>query len=553
MATNDSLAKFWQPLNSITEHVARAAKPRQIYDVGGRADRSFLGTNSVGPEGKIKRDLESDMVTLHNLQEFLYCRHTIQGLSNPQYLLQHISRDNVAGYIETPSPLAELTRGVDGSGFGHRGYIHHRWIVGFLDGVLTLVPKYPIVEFLRLSSVQTYSSCLSKGPLQWNTYYLFKEDGFDFRILRHERDFRLDRFTEYIDLLDDLVYQTIYNNSQEWSKIVTEDWTVELPPDPHPQGLGRVVSVGACDQDASRVQVAPPPPEPEPPLTIRLMFARFPGGGMDRVTVTNWLVGAVLAAKQDRRIDQDILNWDITDTPITMGRNRAIEAARETHVDFLVMVDNDMAPDHYLPSNPKCERKDYRAKPFFQSSFDFLYSRRVAGEMPAVVAAPYCGPPPFENVYVFHWHNKESNGPPDNADISLEQFGRAHAASMKGVTEVAALPTGLIMIDMRAVDSVDPPYFYYEWKDKTESEKASTEDVTYTRDSSLNGVPQFCNWDAWCGHWKWKCVGRPELLSPASVSEKFKRPLLERYNIKGPDERVVMVGPQNGQGAQGPQ
>jgi hypothetical protein len=74
----------------------------------------------------------------------------------------------------------------------------------------------------------------------------------------------------------------------------------------------------------------------------------------------------------------------------------------------------------------------------------------------------------------------------------------------------------------------DKPWFYYEHPDIYQSQKASTEDVTMTRDVSLVGTqklgynPVFCNWDAWAGHWKPKCVGKPVVIEAKSVSDKMK-------------------------------
>ena len=48
-----------------------------------------------------------------------------------------------------------------------------------------------------------------------------------------------------------------------------------------------------------------------------------------------------------------------------------------------------------------------------------------------------------------------------------------------------------------------------------------------TRDLALAGVqkwgynPVLCNWDAWAGHWKPKCVGKPHILSAKDVSSKL--------------------------------
>jgi hypothetical protein len=90
------------------------------------------------------------------------------------------------------------------------------------------------------------------------------------------------------------------------------------------------------------------------------------------------------------------------------------------------------------------------------------------------------------------------------------------------------------MYDMRCFPLTEPktendkPWFFYEWKDKYQADKASTEDVTQTRDLSLVGTqtlgynPVFCNWDAWAGHWKPKCVSKPQVISASGISEKLK-------------------------------
>lgn len=237
--------------------------------------------------------------------------------------------------------------------------------------------------------------------------------------------------------------------------------------------------------------------------------------------IREWMIPTVLEAHKDDRIS-GIRVWNLSDTPITMTRNRAVLMARQYGIDVLVMVDSDMKPDINagLPD----------AKPFFKSSFDFLVDHYHKG--PCVIGAPYCGPPPVENVYVFRWQNLVSENP--NPDFQLEMYDRHTAVKMAGIQDCAALPTGLIMYDMRAFEITEPksdadkPWFYYEWKDHFAADKASTEDVTQTRDLSLAGTqklgynPVYCNWDAWAGHWKPKCVGKPQVIDAKGISDKLR-------------------------------
>jgi len=235
--------------------------------------------------------------------------------------------------------------------------------------------------------------------------------------------------------------------------------------------------------------------------------------------IREWMVPLVAEASRDERIGT-VRIWNLADTPITMTRNRAVLQAREFGVDVLVMVDSDMKPD--LPNDG--------AKPFFFSSLDFLISHYHKG--PCIIGAPYCGPPPNECVYVFRWQNMQSYNP--NPDFQLEMYDRHTAVKMGGIQECAALPTGLIMYDMRVFELTEPktaddkPWFYYEWSDIYASNKASTEDVTMTRDVSLVGTqklgynPVYCNWDSWAGHWKPKCVGKPIFIEAKGISAKMK-------------------------------
>jgi hypothetical protein len=122
--------------------------------------------------------------------DFLYCRHTIEDMSCPFLLLSEIRRVAKAGYIETPSPLAEFTRGVNRGMI--RGYVHHRWFVWAASNQLTLLPKFPLIEYadtLNAEEEQRISQ-LNESPQLWNTYFPWR-GSFTFTALRHPGDFNL--------------------------------------------------------------------------------------------------------------------------------------------------------------------------------------------------------------------------------------------------------------------------------------------------------------------------------------------------------------------------
>lgn len=274
----------------------------------------------------------------------------------------------------------------------------------------------------------------------------------------------------------------------------------------------------------------------------RLLFARFPGGGIECSESVDWLMENYHQAKIDPRLE--VAKWWKNDTPIDMVRNQCLADARRSNADFVLMIDNDMAPDFYLGKDPN-------AVPFLKTALDFL----IEHPGPAVIAAPYCGPPPHENIYVFRWRTWQSNTP--EGSRSLEQYSREEAYAMGGIHEAAALPTGLMLIDMRAIDRLDKcrkaaveaaraggreiirrPYFYYEFNEDC-SQKQSTEDVTFSRDLSLAGVPMYCAWDCWALHRKVKLVGRPVIATPDMVAADMHVAINSRRPLQG--ERLIDV------------
>lgn len=249
--------------------------------------------------------------------------------------------------------------------------------------------------------------------------------------------------------------------------------------------------------------------------TVRLLLARFPGQQQEHPESTDLYVDLVDRARRDPRVEQ-VLRWKLSDTPITMSRNRCLREAVEAQADIVIMLDADIGA-HAGSEN------------FYDIAMDFL----VGAERPSIIGAPYCGPLPASGVYVFEWTNQGNPGVVNYPDLKLEMIRREDAARRRGIQEVAALPTGLIAIDMRAITgfphpetgqavSVPIPWFYYEWKDQYHTEKASTEDVVFTRNASLVGCPVYCAWNAWVTHHKLTGIERPEPWDPRMVADNYR-------------------------------
>lgn len=258
-----------------------------------------------------------------------------------------------------------------------------------------------------------------------------------------------------------------------------------------------------------------------------ILVATFPYGNKVDNRLGDWVAWHLIPSilKDKDRIGS-ASRWGKSDTPITMLRNRCIKVAEENKIDFVLMLDSDNIPDWYLPgaANFWGVEPDMLADPFWESSFDFAWNHRMEGKGPCVVMAPYCGPGPNEVVFSFDWVNRTSGHA--EPDFALELVPRHDAAQRTGIRRAAAGATGVMLIDMLAIkrlreykakNKLRKSLFYYEWKDDDETEKASTEDVAFTRDLSIAGIPLYCNWNAWAGHEKSRVVGKPWNFMPEAI------------------------------------
>lgn len=264
-----------------------------------------------------------------------------------------------------------------------------------------------------------------------------------------------------------------------------------------------------------------------PKFTIHI--ARFMYDGRMCHEMADWVTELAMKLREDPRFGpKSVFKKPYCDTPVTISRNLAVQDAQKLNADYLLMCDDDLVPDDML-------REDATAKPFWESSIDFLLSKRA--QSPAIIAAPYCGAPPFENVFVFRWENLRNQDP--NKAMKIEAYSRHEAAMRAGVEEVACLPTGLMLIDMRAFNNMGHPYFEYEYSDKTHTVKHTTEDVFFSRNNSMGHIPQYVNWDAWCGHWKKSKVRKPSVFTVEMVRDEFRDALLRGYKNT---ERLIILG-----------
>lgn len=252
-------------------------------------------------------------------------------------------------------------------------------------------------------------------------------------------------------------------------------------------------------------------------MKCKVMLARFPGNFHEDPDTVSWMMKTLREMYEDPRIGPENVHcFCKSDTPIDMVRNQCIQNALDLGIDYLLMIDNDMKPDYQRPGK--------LLRPFWKTAFDWIYRR----DAPAAIAAPYVGPNPINNIYIFRWRNWNNYNP---LAYNLDQFTREEAAERTGIEKVAALPTGLVLMDMRLYEpgKMVLPWFDYEREGDEGScpacsqpkrgkwlGKASTEDVYWSRNLAnawrhTPGSGVYCLWDSWCIHIKRSYCLPPEL------------------------------------------
>lgn len=233
-------AHYWYPIPIITDWLTdHVIAPRQlVVDVGcghnpfrradiglDRVDRTEL--EKAWKAMDIEPPPESFRLVRHDFArtalpfddkevDFIYCRHTLEDMHDPFLLMAEMQRVAKAGYIETPSPVCEIARGVDGGPNAYwRGYHHHRFIVWENEGSLNFITKFPMIEHIQFDE-DRIESALRGSPLLWNTYYLWKDE---IRWKHWEMPLDFEFWTDYPKLLVRSATETL-KSAQAFSRMV---------------------------------------------------------------------------------------------------------------------------------------------------------------------------------------------------------------------------------------------------------------------------------------------------------------------------------------------
>ena len=176
---------FWKPIPEMISALSKRSGGKAVLDVGCGETPFPSATHLVdwSPSGThpgaevFRLDVDSDTFPFEDGQfDFVYSRHLLEDIQNPQHAFEEMVRCGQRGHFETPSPLVELLPGVDArNDLVYRGFIHHRYIVWseLADNSLHFLPKYPIVEHMTMPAEMTreLTYLANRYPVYWNNYY----------------------------------------------------------------------------------------------------------------------------------------------------------------------------------------------------------------------------------------------------------------------------------------------------------------------------------------------------------------------------------------------
>lgn len=212
--------RYWAPIQNVYDILIKYCNNnnyKNILEIGPGYIQFPLATKFVGFNEKVKDfisvDIDEEPLPFKDKEfDFVYSRHTLEDIQNPNYCLKEIIRTSKSGYIETPSPLVEVTKGVDGhfNSDKYGGYIHHRYIIwsDMEKNEVYILPKYSCVidNFLVLNE-SSYD--ILKNPYYWNNYFLWKEEP---KVIMYKNgvNFQMN-FENYTNLLKTSINTSIKN------------------------------------------------------------------------------------------------------------------------------------------------------------------------------------------------------------------------------------------------------------------------------------------------------------------------------------------------------
>lgn len=223
---------YWAPLDSAISGIENFCKKnnfKNILEIGPGNVHFPLATSFIGFNENVKNcinlDIDVEQFPFNDKSvDFTYSRHTLEDIQNPDFCMKEIIRVSKSGYIETPSPLIEITKGVDATSKSetYAGYIHHRYIIwsDIFNKVIYFLPKYSSIIDAYIENIKERPDLfkLLENPFYWNNYFLW-ENGVTPKVVMYKNgiNFNIQKnsniIDDYINLITEGINTSISNTN----------------------------------------------------------------------------------------------------------------------------------------------------------------------------------------------------------------------------------------------------------------------------------------------------------------------------------------------------
>jgi SAM-dependent methyltransferase len=110
-----NITKYWTPIPETIDYICNTYKNKCVLEIGPGYVPLPISTSTIDWDytvDGIKLDMDVDLLPYEdNSFDFVYSRHVLEYLQNPDFAFKEIIRVSKNGFIETPSPLIECTNG----------------------------------------------------------------------------------------------------------------------------------------------------------------------------------------------------------------------------------------------------------------------------------------------------------------------------------------------------------------------------------------------------------------------------------------------------------
>jgi len=228
---------YWTPNKSVNRIIENYCFNTYKYDnrileIGPGIKKFSLATDFIGKNEDITNytdiDIDKERFPFEDQTfNFVYCRHVLEDIQNPDFAFNEILRvSKSGGYIETPSPIVEITKNVDAGEIStiYCGYSHHRYIVwsNMEKNEIYFLPKYSCILDnifdLDTNSKNKLYYIINNYPVYWNNYFIYNmknkpiiimyKNGINFNTKRDETF-----INEYIFLVNRAINESIQNTN----------------------------------------------------------------------------------------------------------------------------------------------------------------------------------------------------------------------------------------------------------------------------------------------------------------------------------------------------